>query len=114
MYIPSIFKDMNDCRYYYYLTKAIAEDIEYHIDEIESLKGDFMIDVTFITVNIERRCIEISTQFINMDNHKRYSWDTTIKKYNGMKDFLPKIVYEWFNENWQTAFDHGIYFNGNP
>ena len=107
-----MFKDAKEKNFFYYVAKAIAEDIAIQLDEIEELDGHFEVDFSQITLDHERRCIAIDTDYIDEDDGKRYVLHEDVNMYKARLDFLPKVFYMWL-DCFAKDFEHGVNFTGN-
>lgn len=105
-----MFKDKSEEDYYYFVAKAIAEEIAIQLDEIEASEVGSSVDLTTVNVNPSESVIEVETTFIGSDS-KRYSKLSKIPESKPTLDFLPKVIYQWykfFNEDFK---EHGIVFS---
>lgn len=104
-----MFKDEKEQNFFNYIANVIAEKIRKQLDEIEEQDGE--VDFTQITLNAEKRCIDVNTDFIDADDGKRYLVHDDIIMYKGRLDFLPKIFYAWL-DCYADEFEHGVNFSG--
>lgn len=107
-----MFKDETEKQMYYRIAKDIAVEINFQLGEIEELDGFFAVDVTFVSVDTERRALQVETEFVNTDNGKRYAWTEELSHYKGTCDFLPKVLYCWLKYFADDFSEHGVMFDG--
>lgn len=107
-----MFETTADKRRAYNVANEIAQLIEMQLDEIEKLDGVNTVDVSYISLDEKKRCIEIDTEYVNADDGKRYSLHETVNAHAGTHRFFAQVFYLWLLTfaNW---FEHGIEFNGN-
>ena len=108
-----MFKDENEKNFFYYIAKEIAEIIAIQLDKIDEFDGanHFDIDFSQITLNSERNCIEIETEYIETDDGTRYGLHDELNMYKSNPDFFPKIFYMWL-DCFADDFKHGVNFSG--
>ena len=107
-----MFKDAKEKNFYYYMAKAIAEDIAIQLDEIEERDGSFAVDFTQISLDNEKRCIVVDTEFVDLDDGKRYGLHEETPMYKSRAECFPKVFYMWL-ECFADDFEHGVNFSGN-
>lgn len=105
-----MFKDKSEEDYFYFVAKAVAEEIAIQLDEIEDSEGVNTVDLTTVNVNPSESVIEVETTYLGNDS-KRFSKLSKISESKPTLDFLPKVIYFWykcFNEDFK---EHGIVFS---
>ena len=107
-----MFKDEKETNFFYYIAKAIAETIAIQLDEIEELDGHFEVDFSQITLDREKRCIAVDTDYIDEDDGTRYVLHEEVNMYKGRADFFAKVFYVWL-DIFAKDFEHGVNFTGN-
>lgn len=105
-----MFKDKAEEEYYYFVAKAIAEEISIQLEEVEKLEGFVSVDLTTVNVNPSESVIEIETTYFRNDS-KRYSKYSTIEESKPTLDFLPKVIYFWYKCFNEDFTEQGIVFS---
>ena len=103
-----MFKDDKEMDYYYTTTKAIFEEINYQISDL----NDLGLLMTEVSIDSDLRCLQIETEYLNIDDGERHSLINQVYRYRGTYDFLPKILYVWLKE-FARGFNHDVLFNAN-